>query len=153
MITEERLAMKLRTIDFTRLESIKETHMDELLNEMLHHIGSINGDLRYTLIYTSFYRLMEGNHLSDEQMIFLFDRCIDETHLFYGIGKVEDDSVFTRSFSSLVLALLLDKDRERPYLPYEKIQEATEACFHYLEAEVDTRGYVERKGWAHSIAH
>lgn len=153
MITETHLKEKLTAIDFTCPDSIKEWDMDALLKEMVHHIGSIDGDLRDTLIYTSLYRLMEGNHLSPEQMFFLFDSCIDESHLFHGIGKKEDDSVFTRSFSSLVMALLLDKDRVKPFLPNEKVREAIEACFQYLEAEVDTRGYVESKGWAHSIAH
>ena len=153
MITEVHLKEKLRTIDFTCPDSIKDWDMDELLKDMVHHIGSIDGELRDSLIYTSFYRLIEGNHLSQGQMLFLFDICIDESHLFNEIGKKEDDSVFTRAFSSLVLALLLDKDRERPFLPSEKVQEAIHACFQYLEAEVDTRGYVQRKGWAHSIAH
>lgn len=153
MCTESQLKEKLRKIDFNRPDSVREWDLDRLLNEMTLHIGSTDAELRDRLIYTSFYRLMEGSYLSSEQMSFLLDSCIDENHLFYGIGKKEDDSVFTRAFSSLVLALLLDKDRAKPYLPTDKVHKAIEACFLYLEAEEDSRGYVEGKGWAHSIAH
>ncbi|WP_226673906.1 hypothetical protein [Rossellomorea aquimaris] len=69
MITEVHLKEKLRTIDFTCPDSIKDWDMDELLKDMVHHIGSIDGELRDSLIYTSFYRLMEGNHLSQEQIL------------------------------------------------------------------------------------
>ncbi|MFI8688264.1 DUF2785 domain-containing protein [Rossellomorea sp. NPDC077527] len=153
MITEAQLKESLTGIDFTQPEYIKELNLDALLKEMIHNIGSTDGELRDKLIYTSFYRMMEGNHLSPEQMLFLFDTCMDEHHLFCGIGMKEDDSVFTRAFSSLVLALLLDKDRTTSFMPVEKVTSAFEACFDYLEREADTRGYVEGKGWAHSIAH
>ncbi|WP_201713989.1 DUF2785 domain-containing protein [Rossellomorea arthrocnemi] len=153
MCTEGQLKVKLGKLNFSHPGLMKELELDSLINEMTLHIGSTDGELRDKLIYTSFYRLMEGNLLSTEQMSFLLDTCMDENHLFYGIGKKEDDSVFTRGFSSLVLALLLDKDRTNPFLPADKVQNAIEACFLYLEAEEDTRGYVEGKGWAHSIAH
>lgn len=153
MITESQLKEKLIIIDFNRPDTMNQCDLDPLLDEMTKHIGSIDGELRDKLIYTSFYILMEENYLSSDQMSFLLDTCIDGNHLFYGIGKKEDDSVFTRSFSSLVLALLLDKDRAKSFLSAEKVQKAIEASFVYLEAEEDTRGYVEGKGWAHSIAH
>ncbi|MGM0851288.1 MAG: DUF2785 domain-containing protein [Bacillota bacterium] len=153
MITESQLKEKLRKIDFNRPDLVKEMDLNPLLNDMTIHIGSTDGELRDQLIYTSFYRFMEKDYLSPEQMSFLLDTCIDEDHLFYCIGRKEDDSIFTRAFSSLVLVLLLDKDRALPFLPAGEVQKAIDACFLYLEAEEDTRGYVEGKGWAHSIAH
>ncbi|WP_179884857.1 DUF2785 domain-containing protein [Bacillus sp. AFS015802] len=153
MYTESLLKEKLRKIDFNHPDSLKGMDLDQLLNEMIIHIGSTDGELRDQLIYTNFYRFMEGNYLSSEQMSFLLDTCMDEHHLFFGIGKREDDSVFTRAFSSLVLAVLLNKDRAQPFLSADKVHKAIEASFLYLEAEEDTRGYVDGKGWAHSIAH
>ncbi len=153
MSNETQLKEKLRKIDFNHPDAVKDSDLNSLLNEMIIHIGSTDGELRDRLIYTSFYRLMDGNYLSSEQMTFLLDKCSDENHLFFGIGKNEDDSVFTRAFSSLVLALLLNKDRTQSFLPTDKVHKAIDACFIYLESEEDTRGYVEGKGWAHSIAH
>ncbi|BCB03611.1 DUF2785 domain-containing protein [Bacillus sp. KH172YL63] len=152
MITETQLKEKLREIDFTQFASIEGVDMDLLLGEMIFHIGSVDGQLRDNLIYSSFYRLIEHNALSSPQMLLLLDTCMDENHLFLGIGS-RDDTVFTRAFSSLVLALLLRKNRTQSFLPPEKVHQAISACFHYLEREEDTRGYVEGKGWAHSIAH
>jgi Protein of unknown function (DUF2785) len=79
--------------------------------------------------------------------------CLDEEHLFYRIGERGTDSVFTRSFSVLVVALILEKDRETGFLKEDLLEAAKANCFRYLREEKDTRGYVETKGWAHSIAH
>ncbi|MCA1062585.1 DUF2785 domain-containing protein [Rossellomorea sp. AcN35-11] len=153
MISEAELKRVLRSVDFSHPDSIKELDMENILKEMTLHIGSSDGELRDQLIYTSFYRFIERDYLSNQQLVYLLDTCMNKEHLFFGIGKKGDDSVFTRAFSSLVLAIVLKRDRHRPFLPTEKVQQAFEACFLYLEGEEDTRGYVEGKGWAHSIAH
>ena len=61
--------------------------------------------------------------------------------------------MFTRSFSVLVIALLLEKDRETRFLQDKQVNDTINACFRYLRDEKDTRGFVEGKGWAHSMAH
>ncbi|WP_155889949.1 hypothetical protein [Peribacillus kribbensis] len=72
-----------------------------LLEQMLANIGSVDSELRDSLIYSTYCKLMKGNHLTTGQMESLFDACLDENRLFYKIGEKESDSVFTRSFSSL----------------------------------------------------
>ncbi len=54
---------------------------------------------------------------------------------------------------SLVVALILGKDRENQFLSTELTIRAIKSSMIYLQKETDTRGYVEGKGWAHSIAH
>jgi hypothetical protein len=83
----------------------------------------------------------------------MLDTCLDQDHLFFKIGDINTDSVFTRSFSSLVVALILNVDRKTSFIDNNKVQEITEKIITYLHEEKDTRGYVEEKGWAHSIAH
>src|SRR4051812_20010002 len=90
------------------LEEQKHTiNFDELVGEMLANIGSTDPELRDSLIYSTFYRLIKSDCLTETQMENLLDACLGEQYLFYNMGEKEGDSVFTRSFSSLVLALLL----------------------------------------------
>ncbi|WP_273834311.1 DUF2785 domain-containing protein [Guptibacillus sedimenti] len=127
--------------------------LDDLLIHMLHQIGSTDPVLRDDLIYTTFGKLVIEDFLTKEQLTYLLNTCLDDEHLFYRIGERGTDSVFTRSFSVLVVALILEKDREEGFLKEDRMEVATAKCFKYLREEQDTRGYVETKGWAHSIAH
>lgn len=71
----------------------------------------------------------------------------------YRIGEVGTDSVFTRSFSSLMIPLLLIADVKRPGVSENVVRQVLEALFTYARQERDWRGYVKGKGWAHSVAH
>lgn len=61
--------------------------------------------------------------------------------------------MFTRSFSALVIVQILIKDMENKFLTDEILLQTIEASIKYLKLEEDTRGFVDGKGWAHSIAH
>lgn len=84
-------------------------------------------------------------------MAYILMACLEK--LMFGIGDKQSDSVFARSFSALVLALIIEKDRELGFLSENQVLEVIEASLTYLILEQDIRGYVEGKGWAHSIAH
>ncbi|MFD1173016.1 DUF2785 domain-containing protein [Oceanobacillus picturae] len=124
-----------------------------LLPEMLTHIGTIDAELRDKLIYQTFIRIIDEEALTRRQFRDTLKTCLDEHHLFFRLGEKDLDSVFTRSFSSLVITGLLTKDRDIGLLSEEEIQETFDSSIYYLHREQDTRGYVEQKGWAHSVAH
>lgn len=124
-----------------------------ILTEMIENIGHPDPELRDQLIYTTLYQWVERGVLSTGTLRNLLKIAIDENHLFYSIGERETDTVFTRSFSSLAAALVIEKDAKLLSLPDNLIIEAIEKSIQYLHAERDTRGYVLGKGWAHSIAH
>lgn len=147
------LKTKLIDLDFKQPEKIKSNDLNRLIEQMVNHIGSTDPQLRDKLIYTSFYYLIKQDYLNEQQMTYLIKSCLDENHLFLSIGSQNDDTVFTRTFSSLVVALILGKDRENQFLPKEFTIQAIKSSMIYLQKEADTRGYVEGKGWAHSIAH
>ncbi len=146
------LETKLRELNEDDLERM-DVELDHLLIEMLSEIGSTDPVLRDELIYQTFCNLVMKDALSEEQMTAMMTTCLDDEHLFLGIGEEEGDAVFTRSFSVLVVALLVHKDRQTPFLSSQLFENATESVLRYLQEEKDTRGYVNGKGWAHSIAH
>lgn len=152
-MTAEQLRIVLKELDLKKPETIKSKDLDQLIIQMVEHIGSTDAELRDKLIYTSFYYFTKDGYLNHKQMEYLIETCLDQKHLFLDIGSTNDDSVFTRAFSTLVIALILDRDREEQFLSKETALKSIESSILYLQKEEDTRGYVEEKGWAHSIAH
>ncbi|ACA41451.1 hypothetical protein P799_15075 [Lysinibacillus sphaericus CBAM5] len=124
-----------------------------LLQEMMIHIGSTDAELRDHLIYRTFINLLSDNLLSTQQLQFLFETATSDNSLYLHIGEAPTDSVFTRSFSALLIAGLLAKDAEMLVLKDDELQPFFKKIGRYLLLEQDTRGYVQDKGWAHSISH
>lgn len=78
---------------------------------------------------------------------------LDADHLFFHIGDDGDNSVFTRTFSVLVVVLILIRHRRRPFLDMEMFSAVKAKLISYYEQEKDLRGYHDDYGWAHGAAH
>lgn len=125
----------------------------QLIQEMINNIGSLDAQLRDDLIYTTLSHWIPSNSLAANELEQLLPIVLDKNHLLYKIGETNTDSVFTRSFSMLLIPLILMRHRESPFLSREQIHEIKEKVFYYVQKERDYRGYDEEKGWAHAIAH
>jgi len=73
--------------------------------------------------------------------------------LTQGLGEVDTDSVFRRSFSALVLAECVERDNAETRLPSGKLLEWGDRVAGWLVRERDVRGFVPGRGWAHAVAH
>lgn len=124
-----------------------------LIASMLEHIGSTDSTLRDAYIYGTFCKFAIEKKLDDSLLEELIDTCLTDDMLFKGIGETGTDSVFTRSFTTLLIAVVLYSDNESDFLSEEKIDEVKNKMIDYMKAEKDLRGFVSGKGWAHSIAH
>lgn len=128
--------------------------LNELIEIMLKNIGNTDGYLRDNLIYQGFCELILNEQFTDEQLVLILKTCLDDEHLYLNIThNVPSDDVFTRSFSALVITLILEKDRENRSLPEELIVEDIHRSIQYLFLEKDYRGFDNTKGWAHAVAH
>lgn len=125
----------------------------DLVPEMLENIGSTDPLLRDDLIYETFARWIQADCFSAGQLKELLNTCMDHSHVFYKIGEEGTDSVFTRTFSLLIVALIIDAHRRTKFLTTPDLREVKEKMIRYMAAEKDVRGYVDEKGWAHSTAH
>lgn len=141
------------TMTYSARQQFMVQNGDWMLQEMLTHIGSPDAELRDKLIYRTFIDILSDNLLSNEQIQYLFDTAISDDFLYLNIGEEMTDSVFTRSFSALLVASILAKDAELLILHDDSLQNFFQKIGRYLLLEKDTRGYVQDKGWAHSIAH
>jgi hypothetical protein len=124
------------------------------IQDIIGILGSTDAELRDNLGYGVLNQwLLKKNFLNDEQLEILLDKALSEDMLFYNIGESGTDSVFLRSFSSLLIALILIRDNSNKFLNREKYEQMIEKIGSYCDLENDYRGYIEGKGWAHAPAH
>jgi len=73
--------------------------------------------------------------------------------LVQGIGSDGDDSVLRRSFSALVLAEVVRRDNDVHLLGADAILGWGDRATSWFVREVDLRGWVPGRGWAHAVAN
>ncbi|PHA09790.1 hypothetical protein COE65_16420 [Bacillus sp. AFS051223] len=130
-----------------------KVNIDSLSSNMLEHIGVTNSYLRDKLIYSTFYHLIKKEYLSHTQLQKLLLESISEKYLLYKIHSADEDAVFTRAFTTLLIALIIDADTNHNFLSQTDISNVKDQLILYMNNEHDFRGYVQNHGWAHSIAH
>jgi len=64
-----------------------------------------------------------------------------------------DPQGFARPFAALVLADVARVDRIKPYLTPEQRTQLVGAAADYLQSVRDYRGFDEKQGWRHGVAH
>ncbi|MBP1043840.1 DUF2785 domain-containing protein [Vagococcus sp. BWB3-3] len=126
---------------------------DELLVKMLTYIGHPDSELRDSIICNLFYAGIPTGEISVKQQQWLLDQILDKQLIMTGINEVTGDRVFTRTFSLLVLALIIAEDSKSQFISEVQLALIFRLANTYLRTEQDTRGYVESKGWAHGVAH
>ncbi|EIT84387.1 hypothetical protein A374_16413 [Fictibacillus macauensis ZFHKF-1] len=146
-LNELDLKARLQTMDW------QQAPVAELLPSMVAHIGSLDAELRDHLIYQGFVELLAyHDRIDPDTCVALLHHCLDQS-LMHGLGDENSDTVFTRSFTTLLIALLLYRDSQSDYLSDSLIAKTEKKLLYYFNKEQDVRGYVDQKGWAHSIAH
>lgn len=155
MNKQEELKNQLMIIKENGWELPDNINTYDLSLKMLHNIGSIDPILRDSLIFNMFQRIILNEQISHKQMKEVLDLCLSENHLFYGIGKTDDDSVFTRTFTLCVIESILNVNNKSQINFLDKIEilNTFKKIIEYSRKEKDFRGYVNIKGWAHSTAH
>lgn len=74
-------------------------------------------------------------------------------NLAAGLGETNTDSIFRRSFSILILSLIVHRDNQQSFFTETEIKNLHRWSLEYFTAEQDLRGYIPGKGWAHALAH
>ncbi|KQV42987.1 DUF2785 domain-containing protein [Duganella sp. Root336D2] len=67
--------------------------------------------------------------------------------------QAPDPQGFARPFAALVLADVARVDRIKPYLSAEQRAQLVGAATGYLRGVADYRGFDEKQGWRHGVAH
>ncbi|KYG91912.1 hypothetical protein A0U40_02950 [[Bacillus] sp. KCTC 13219] len=143
----------LLQMDYEQRKQYMQQHSEKVLSELLQHIGYANEEHHDKIVYRLFGELLAERLWSKEQLVRTALILPTNDYLFKNMTNSDQESVFTRSFSALWLVYLLYFDRERSFLTKEEAQFVMVEASRYLEQEQDVRGFVQGKGWAHSVAH
>ncbi|WP_322924543.1 DUF2785 domain-containing protein [Paenibacillus campi] len=134
-------------------ELLQHEPLEPVVALMFAHIGAPDAELRDHIIYSLFVEIILHQPVSTAQLLFIKQTALSNKGMFYNIGAIHTDCIFTRSFSTLLIPLLLERNKTDAFLTDSDIQDVKHAIIHYLKTEKDFRGYVPEKGWAHSLAH
>lgn len=122
----------------------------QMAKEMMAYMGDVDGEMRNDLAFDILVEWIMVDALTPEQAQEILITALDESHLHRGLGS-KDDTVFDRSFSVEVAACILHKHRS--FLGKDLVLTAFDKVTHFYKHDVDVRGYVEGKSWAHGAAH
>ncbi|HCT37172.1 MAG TPA: hypothetical protein DF292_09115 [Firmicutes bacterium] len=142
---------QLRAVDFAPLKN--EKALFPLCLAMAPLIGSPDPELRDDLVLEAFYVIINNDLLTKAELRNLLDIIIDDHHLVCGLGESDTDTVFARTFSLLILSLLIEADCRLDFMGANTVLALRDLLIRQISQEQDLRGYVEGRGWAHSVAH
>jgi hypothetical protein len=122
-----------------------------LTGELLDFRGNPDPDLRDDVTYGFIARrVMAGDYTPDDYRGMLQKLVPD---LQTRLGESGTDSVMLRSYSALLISLVVYGDTKTPFLTPDEVEALANAAMGYLLAEKDLRGYEAGKGWLHATAH
>lgn len=125
--------------------------LSELTRTLFSYLSSSDSDLRDDIAYTTYANWLKREMYTKTEVGSHVEELL--ANLEKGIGETDTDSVFGRAFSVLFLAEIVHNDNKKPLLEAEQVLSIIEKGLWYLGAELDPRGHIPVKGWAHALAH
>jgi hypothetical protein len=123
----------------------------ELAPELLSWLGSTDAELRDEFAYRILAAWVEREQFQPDQLRDMVRQMLDNLHI--GLGERDTDSVFLRSYSTLVLMEIVAYDNVHPFLGQGEVVSLLDQVLEYLRKERDLRAWVEGPGWANAVAH
>lgn len=132
---------------------LKTNYCDDEISWCLQHIGDKNPNIRDHIVYISFCEMLLNSRIDQRQFKMIKDYCL--AHLSLENQKL---STLTKSFTALVLALMIDLDNNSHSIFYNLLSTKErklifQQAFTFLNFEKDIRGFDSNYGWIHTIAH
>jgi hypothetical protein len=140
--------------DRARLEALKASEWavaddaarNALARALTACVASPDPTLRDGIAFEGLTYWLRSRALSNETMLWLADDLQARLAAPEGPG-------FERPFAALVLSEVARADRIEAYLSAERRGELLDASVNYFTAVRDFRGFDEREGWRHGVAH
>lgn len=135
-------------------KTVRKKDIPEVAREIMANIGSPDPELRDDRAYAQLVDwIVEDEALESDLLSELGATALSGKGLRHRLEDVGGFGVFRRSFSALVLALVVHADQQRPFLTDEQWDGLVEGTAAYCRNEMDFRGFVPEHGWAHAVAH
>lgn len=138
-------ALKIRGWKSPRLES--PAARQTLALGLVECLRDANPQLRDELAFNGLQSMMREGQLEAPTLQVL------RTRLLATLAEPTDATGFGKPFAALGLAEVVRADRIRPFLLPAQRDEIVERSAAYLAGVRDYRGFDEREGWRHGVAH
>ena len=109
-------------------------------------LGDPDPALRDGLAYEGLSAWMRADALDEATLRTLRDR------LYAGL-QADDPDGFRHPFSALVLSEVARTDRIKPWMKPKERNRMVEVATGYLSGVDDYRGFIDKEGWRHGVAH
>ncbi|AVK60795.1 hypothetical protein C5Z25_03085 [Lactobacillus sp. CBA3605] len=127
---------------------------DAQLQQLIEHLGSLNPAVRDRGCYYLLNESLQQQLLTATQLGVIFDLVIQDQQLFAHIDQTENDAVYQRSFSILILSILVYADHAGlSFMTAARLEQLVQQFIVYMVLERDTRGFIGQSGWAHAYTH
>lgn len=126
------------------------TISNQLIESHLATIGSTDIVVREQ-VFEFWHQARVNNQFTDEQYDYLL--LAAKQLLFKSIEYKSDYQVLTRSYSLLLIDCLLQADNQYDIYLDNQIEQLAMVIIDYIQLETDYRGFDEKVGWIHTMAH
>ncbi|EGE54440.1 hypothetical protein SPB_1081 [Streptococcus parauberis NCFD 2020] len=126
---------------------------EPVLEFLLNHIGNPDPKIRDEVVYGAWYKLIKEHKLMQSQKLNILQRVLRDRFLLHGLGTPNNNTVLKRSFTALLLTLLLEDSNNSNWISIENQIEIMDQVLFWLTVESDFRGLDENLGWVHAFAH
>lgn len=124
-----------------------------VLTGCLTHLGDPDSHIRDDIVYPAFAHLLHDGHFTKEELREITMRLMSDEYLMRDMTNVDADSVLTRSFTTLQLAILVFVHRRDGLFDEEALKRYFHQFLTYFKEETVLDGYDSKVGWKHAIAH
>lgn len=121
---------------------------EALAISLLPCLANSDSALRDGIAYEALAAWLRGKQISAPTAVVILGRL--QPQLAAGFP---DDEGFARPFSALVLAEVAGMDRIDPFMGDAQRESLLQAAIDYLGSVRDYRGFDEKEGWRHGVAH
>ncbi|MBF5045772.1 DUF2785 domain-containing protein [Aggregicoccus sp. 17bor-14] len=136
----------LQALKVAGFEVKEPARREALALALVDCLGSPDPLLRDEVAFEALSTWMRGKLLSVPTVHALYVRLLPELSRTDAVG-------FRQPFSALVLSEVARVDRLQPFLTPEERERLVEAAAQSLSRVRDYRGFEERSGWRHGVAH
>lgn len=123
-----------------------DAQRNRLARSLTACLGDPDSSLRDGIVFEAMQHWLRRRDLSTETMLWLADDL--EARLTAPEGEG-----FERPFAALLLSEVARADRIEAYLSADQRARLLEAAISYFQGVRDYRGFDEREGWRHGVAH
>lgn len=127
-------------------ELADDARRDALARALTACLADPDPSLRDGLAFEAYAHWLRGRRLRSETMLWLADDLQARLTAPEGPG-------FERPFAALVLSEVARADRIEAYMAPERRAQLVDAAIGYFSSVRDYRGFDEREGWRHGVAH